>query len=212
MINGCACNGVVDTEVIDSWLAQNSDSLTQKELDCFYDEDGSVVYPGFNIIINASGENSRINPVSTEENVLCGWIYSPTAPCATPDTNSVFEKFIFGGIIASELTIDNLSTYYYCMPDDSVIDMIKNCTKTKTPVVSVGNEFIYKDGTGLVFQMDLSDDILSDTSAKMVFTLGGKRSRYLLPTQRPLNTKESRYTHSPAPLPPQKWQTIFRQR
>ena len=174
MINGCACNGVVDTAAIDSWLAQNSGSLTQKELDCFYDEDGSVIYPGFNIIINASGENSRINPVSTRENALCGWIYSPTAPCSTQDTDAVYVRFILGGIIASELTIDKSSTYYYCRPDDSVINMIKNCTKTKTPAVMVANEFTYKDGTGLVFQMDLTADILNDTSARMVFTLGGK--------------------------------------
>ena len=174
MINGCACNGVVDTEAIDSWLAENSGSLTQKELDCFYDEDGSVIYPGFNILINAGGENSRINPIPTGENVLCGWIFSPTAPCSTQDADGAFARFILGGIIASELTIDKLSTYYYCRPDDSVIDMIRNCTKTRTPAVSVGNEFTYKDGTGLVFHMDLSADILNDPSAKMVFTLGGK--------------------------------------
>lgn len=177
IVNGCGCNGVVDTMEIDRWLGQNISSLSPSALETFFDEDGEVIYPNLNIIINAGGENSRINPFSNgSDNTFCGWIYAPAALCSSKTDNEVYNTGIFylGGIIASEFETNDECDFYYCKPDETAINLIKSYTKPQVLANIAEYKLSYQDEIGLVFCMELNREILTDTSAQMNFTLNGK--------------------------------------
>lgn len=183
--NDCGCSGVIEKIQIDSWISENLSGKSAEQIAAFTDSNGDTIYPNVNTLLVSNDDSAQISLayVDGEETLLSntfwGWVYAPymnyMGKCEGIDSSRTSSGTrIVGGMVVSGYCADDLYTNTYCRPDEAVINLIKTAATAKPSANSVGYGLDFKDGTGLTFNMDLSHDIVKDTSAKMIFKLDGK--------------------------------------
>ena len=179
--NDCCCSGVIEKSQIDSWISENLSSKSTEQIAAFTDSNGDTIYPNVNTILVSNDESAQIrlsyfeDGIAVAQNTFWGWIYAPYMTyMAKPGSGGSGGTRILGGIIVSSYISDDWYIYTYCRPNESVINLIETCAIAEPTANTAGYGLDFKDGTGLTFWMDLSHDIVKDTSTQMIFKLGGK--------------------------------------